>query len=76
MGRRFWQMTFEYYPPGYDVEATHKNIIYWGTWMEAARALVLLSVKWGSCYYREQRQLKPFDLPDVSRRKKPFIVFQ
>lgn len=73
MDRRFWLIEYERWTGGYDGGDYTASSIFWGTWYEAARECVKnddsVRPKW-------RRSVKPFDLPDTKRKRKPFYVLR
>jgi hypothetical protein len=70
--RRFWKITAEKYSGGYDGGEYMWMAIYWGTWFEAARECVKEDESIGR--HKFYRSVEPFELPDVSRKRKAFYV--
>ena len=70
--RRFWKIEYERWTGGYDGGDYTEMAIYWGTWWEAAREVVRSDES--VCRPKWNRKVEPFDLPDTSRKRKPFYV--
>jgi len=70
--RRFWQIEYEVWGGGYDGVDDTEVRIYWGTWLEAAREVVRNDQS--VCRPKWRRKVKPFDLPNTKRKRKPFYV--
>lgn len=70
MKRDFWVLKYTQYS-GYDCSGHLITSIYWGTFIEAARECIKLDQEpRGS----SERSVSKFVLPDVSKKKKPFMV--
>jgi hypothetical protein len=72
--RNFWLIQYGSYGVGYDSDITLRKAIYWGTFIEAARQLIKNDESIGKGQKRFYRKIELFNLPDVSKKRKPFYV--
>jgi hypothetical protein len=70
--RRFWKLSWEEWTGGYDGGDYTGIAIFWGTWYEAAREVIKNDEC--CCKPKWRRKIEPFELPDVSRKRKSFYV--
>ena len=73
MKKNFYKIQYLRYL-GYEGHEYIETSIIWGTWIEAARELIKRHEGINAPCDKIQRKISLFELPNVKRKKKSFIV--